>query len=317
MNNTNRWMLVFVLFLIFMGFIAFANDFSNSVKEPSGNDFSLELVKDEHVVPMEKVYVTIGGEKEHIYSVNLMLGNDRASFKVDLMDILDETYFVLPDYSDNVVVGLKYYIKEAMIKYDDGRIVRYTTSKNDRLYLNIDERDSYFVVDEINNDVDAWRDFKGVDFKDYTYSNGNIYFKVNGNISEMVDIVLEFVRIDENKSFKVDVEGFGNRTYFDLSQTDVAVGEEYYLKDMTIFYTDGGSYNYNADNYANILNNRIFITDVIDEGMKNVEEPVTDLNQPNATNNIKRENNVVGGLVVLFLIIIVAFGIFYVIKDED
>lgn len=315
MNNRNKWFLSLVLLFVFVGLIVFSN-VSNSIKEEDNRDFSLEIAKDEHVVPYESVYVLIDGEKEHMTNISLLVGNDKYSFKTDLLDIQSVAHFELPNYNDNVVAGMSYYIKEATIKYDDGRIVRYTTSKNDNLYISIDERESYFVVDEINDDVDAWRDFRGVDFKDYIYSNGNIYFKLNGDTRNMVDIELEFVKIDEMKSFKADVEGFGNRLYFDISNIDVEVGEEYYLKDMTIYYTNGGSYNYNADNYANILNNRIFITNVEDKVLK-AEAPSTDGNKPNATNNEKRENNVAGGLIVLFLIIVAAFGIFFYIKDED
>ena len=326
MKSNKKWILSFILLFIFGGLVVFSNHVSNSLKDSNSlEDFSIEIEKDEHVVPSEKVFVSINGAKENMANVSLMLGNDKTSFKVDLLDLQTETpYFELPYYSDKVIAGLKYYIKEATIKYEDGRIVRYTTSKNDTLYMNIDERDSYFVVDEISNDINAWRNFKGVDFSDYTYTNGNIYFKIYGDTTEMVDIELEFVRVDEKKNFIADVEGFGNRTFFSLANTDVEVAEEYYLKGMTIYYSNGGSYYYSADNYANIINNRIFISNIIEEGSLNVEEPeagvdetVTDGNQPNATNNITRENNLAGGLVILFLVIVGSLGIFIYLKDED
>ena len=319
MKNSNKWIRVLIIIFIFGGIIVLSNQIANSFKSDNMSDsFSIKIDKDEHVVPFEKVYVVIDGKKDKIVNVSLLVGNDKASFKVDLVDLqTDSPSFELPYYSNNVIAGLKYYIKEAIIKYEDGRVVRYTTSKNDKMYLSISERDSYFVVDEINDDVDAWRDFKGVDFSDYSYVNNNIYFKIYGDTTEMVDIQMNFVRIDEKKNFIADVEGFGNRIFFDISDTNVVAGEEYYLKDMTIYYSNGGSYNYTADNYANILNNRIFITNVIEDSLLKASEPETDDNQPNAIKSAKRERNVAGGIVILFLILIGAFGIFFYLKDED
>ena len=88
---------------------------------------------------------------------------------------------------------------------------------------------------------------------------------------------------------------------------------------MKIFYNNGGHYIYNADNYANILNNRIFINSLAVNGSKNIEaESIIDENyDKNAINNNKRSESLAGGMIVLFLIFVVAFGVFIFLKDED
>lgn len=315
MKSNKKWLFGILILLLVGGVILLADNISSSLKiSDSNKDFSIEIVKDEHVVPFEKVYIQITGQHEKFSNISLVIGNDKSKFKVNLLDLGSEPYFELPYYNDNVVVGSQYYIQEATIKYDDGKIVRYTNSQNSAL-LNGDN--NYFVVDEISKDADAWRGFKGLDFSNYTYTNGNIYFKINGDISEMVDIELDFVSIDEKKSFKADVEGFGNRIFFDISKEDVKAGEEYYIKSMTIYYNNGGVYSYNADNYANILNNRIFITNVIESKKMNITDSEIDKKKNTVIKSKKRENDVFGGFVVLFLIIVAALVAFYFIKVED
>ena len=86
---------------------------------------------------------------------------------------------------------------------------------------------------------------------------------------------------------------------------------------MTIYYNNGGVYSYNADNYANILNNRIFITDVIESKKMNITDSEIDKKKNTVIKSKKRENDVFGGFVVLFLIIVAALVAFYFIKVED
>ncbi len=320
MNNKNKWILSIFILFVFVGILIVSNRTSNSINTRDLN--SISIVKDEHVVPFEKVYVEIDGEVKNMNNVNLLVGNNNLSFKADIKGLqTSKPYFEVPNYGENVVIGLKYFIKEAMIKYNDGRLVRYTTNTSDNMRLVIDEKKSYFVIDEIKDDVNAWRDFKSIDFSDSVFSNSNIYFSLIGNTKEMVDIELEWVRIDEGNSFRTSVMGLGNRTFIDLSDAPVMAGEEYYLKNMTIYYNNGGSYTYSADNYANIVNNRIFIAKELEDSFKKVEVeaegPTTDGNKPNATNNTNREQYVSGGIIVLFLVVLVAFGIFFYIKDEE
>ena len=314
MKRNNKIIIsVGLLLLVCIFFVS--NRVSSSIKS-DGNNSIMEIVNDEHVVPFDKVYIKINGNKKEMESVSVTIGNEKTSFKVDLIDLENEPFFELPYYNENIVVGLKYWIKEATVRYKDGKIIRYTTNKDDKYY--IDNSYNYFVVDEFSDDVDAWRGFKGVDFSDYIYSNGNIYFKVNGDTTEMVDIEMNFVSIDEKNSFKADVEGFGNRTYFDISSENVKVGEEYYLKSMTIYYNNGGAYTYNADNYANILNNRIFISEVVDsKELKIEDEQITDNNKNTAINSKKREKDVAGGFIILFLVIVAAFAVLFYLKDEE
>ena len=316
MKKGNRWCASILLFLIFVGIIIVSNNISNSLKVSDSDKYlSMRIATDEHVVPYEKVYVNLDNNVKKMSKVSLVVGNDKFSFKTDLLDLNDKPYFELPYYNDNVVIGLKYYIKEAVINYADGSIIRYTSNRNDSFYLNIDETESYFIVDEVNDNIDAWRGFKGIDFSNYSYSNGNIYFKMYGDTSDMVDVILDFVRTDERKSFKADVEGFGNRLFFNISDEKVEAGEEYYLKSMTIYYNNGGSYYYNADNYANILSNRIIITAMDNDKSFNIEEPSEDRNDDFLST--ERTHDIAGGIVVLFLLIIGAFAIVFFLKDEN
>ncbi len=323
MRKTFKRYSIFIIALAFLLCTFYIWNASNSVKiSYTWRSFnSIKIVKDEHVVPYEKVFVLVNGDTNDIDNVDLVLTNNRVSFKVNIKDLKEEKpYFELPYYNNNIIVGSKYFIKEVLINYVDGEKTRITTDVNASSHLLIDEREEYFVVEDDDIvDANAWRDFNSITIKDRINSNGNIYLNINGDTKEMVDIELEWVKKDETSSFLVNVESLDNRPFFNISDIPVKLGEEYYLKEMKIFYNNGGHYIYNADNYANILNNRIFINSLAVNDSKNIEaESIVDENyDKNAINNNKRSESLAGGMIVLFLIFVVAFGVFIFLKDED
>ena len=321
MKNTYKCFFCTALVLIVLGVIGYSWRTSQSVKmnyKYRGFN-SINILKNEHVVPYDKVFVKIDGDTNEMKSINLLLASNKTSFRIDLKDInADEPYFELPYYDDNIVAGLKYTISEVVITYKDGEIARFTTVDSEAIHLIIDEKESYFMVDEMDSDANAWRDFKGITFKDHVYSNGVVYLNIYGDTKEMVNIELELVKKDETKNILVNVESLDNRPFINIAQYNVKLGEEYYLKDMTIFYNNGGFYTYNADNYANILNNRIFIETTIEDGELKVDDvPIVEGGDPNAITSTSRSKDVAGGLITLFLIISAVVGIFLYLRRED
>ncbi len=319
MKSTTKLIISFFALIVFVGIVSNYKDYSYSLQEKNAwNNFtSIKVLRDDHVVPGEKVYLEFVGNSSKIDSIQIEMKYRSSFFVVSVEELnTSKPYFYMPSYSKDVVVDGKYTINKVSIEYIDGNTIVYYSNPSKGIYLDTNDITNYIVVGEKVDEANAWRGFGGLKVNAVVNDvNENIHLNLYGDYKDVVNIDLKWVKTDESYYFISSVLSVGNRPFFNLDDAKVVDNEDYYLKEIKVFYNDGGYYVYNADNYASVLNNRLHIGVLNHDRSINVEE--TDVQPVNAIVSKEREKDVAGGLVVLFLIFIALVLVFAVLKNED
>ncbi len=289
--------LLIVILIIFAIIITIKNNSSFAVS----SDFtSLSMYTDKHVRPTEKVFLKINGNANEIKNMEIYLKNRNDIISAKVYDISSNPYFILPEgeYSDGNIYKI-YQVKAVLSDNNE-----HTYKISDGSYIEID-----------NTLGNAWRDFTGVvltnNQADY---NGNYYINLVADTKEMVSITVNLTGTEDIVSY---IENIDTRPFLNIDK----IGE-YSIKDLTIYYRDGGSFTYdvsdrNAANYLEIDNNKVIVNYLdIDEASKNIEENDYESTKDTTEVDTFKSSNYIW-IFFLFVVIIAAALFFYMVNNED